>query len=388
MKNLQEINGRMVEMEDILNQREFTAEETSKYNALKREFEAAQRENAVEQDVARQRELQPKKNAGEVLRELLKGQRDGSVEREVTLGTQGASSGAINLTVKDLVPNLEEGTGLPSGLSIVTGVTGNVVFPTDASDMEIEEAGEVATLNDQVVNFDNVTVTPKRCTLSCDISNSMIDNAAFDIIGHVNKKFNKSLRVYLAKKLYSQAAFSGNKGGFSGLTAAGSITLGSNAAKAILEAVAEFTDKGFDADGVCLVIDAPTEAKLKMEPLIKGEGLGTVIQNGKLLGYEYVVSHHINTVLGGDSKTGSGNTDATKLYKTTANYLGIGYFEYIKVQQHGHVRMSMDGTSKAMAKKNCVNICLNTEFSFTDLSNHIYDENGAAVKAFAVYTIA
>jgi hypothetical protein len=31
---------------------------------------------------------------------------------------------------------------------------------------------------------------------------------------------------------------------------------------------------------------------------------------------------------------------------------------------------------------------MNTEFSFTNLSQHIYDENGQKVSAFAVYEIA
>lgn len=106
------------------------------------------------------------------------------------------------------------------------------------------------------------------------------------------------------------------------------------------------------------------------------------------MGYEYVVTGRLNTVLGGDAKTAEANTDTTKLYPTTAKYIGFGFFNYLKVQQHGEYRLSIDGTSKAQAKKNCVGVTLNTEISITNLSQHIHDANGNAVSAFAVYTVA
>lgn len=358
------------------------------------EFDRAEREfrmNAAQLDTMereeRERREQPARDAGAVLRELLVNNRAGNGEREVTLGTQGQASGAVALAIEDLVPTLEEGNDLPSALGIVNGVTGNVVYPTDASDMELEEASEIAVLDDQDVDFDKVTVSPHRVTLSCDVSNSIIDNLAFDILAHVQRKFSKAWRKYLALKTYSQAKFSGNKGGFSGLAKAGDITLGAGTAyKSILTAIAAFTDKGFDTGSLCITIDATTEANLKMEPKQKGVA-GYVIENGKLCGYDYTVSSKINTVLGGDAKTAASNTDTTKVYGTTARYLGIGYYEYLKVQQHGDIRLTVDATSKAMAKKNCVNLTLNTEVSFTDLSDHIYDENGNAQKAFAIYEI-
>lgn len=377
---MRELQG---EMADFVN----NAEKANEFAKAEREFKSCQAELAILEQEEREVREKVKKNVGDQLRELLVGQRTGAQEREITLGTQGVDSGAIALTIKDLVPNLEEGNGLPSSLAIVTGVIGNTVFPTDASDMELEVAGEVAELADQVIDFDKVQVAPHRVTLSCDISNSAIDNLDFDILAHVQKKFNKAWRKILATHVYSQGAFTTLKGGFSGLAKSGDITLGAGTAyKSILEAVANFTDKGFDTESLCITIDAVTEAQLKMEPKQKGVA-GYVIENGKLCGYDYTVSGKLNTVLGTDSKTAGTNTDKTKLYPTTSRYLGIGYYDYLKLQQHGEVRMSFDATSKAVAKKNCVNMTMNTEISLTDLSNHIYDEKGQAVKAFALYEI-
>ena len=388
MKTKEELQALMRELQGKMADYAGNSEKAAEFEQAEREFKSAQAQLALLEAEERAEREKPKKNVAQMVRELFQGQRTGTAEREVTLGTQGRASGAIALTVHDLVPNLEEGNGLPPGLSVVTGVTGNSVYPTDASDMELKEIGEVASIDTQVVNFDNVTVTPHRVSLSCDISNSMIDNVEFDILGHIRRKFDKAWRKYLATKTYSQANFTGNKGGFAGLASAGTITLGAGTAyKAILTAVAEFVDKGFDTDSLCLVIDAKTEAQLKLEPKQKGVA-GYVVENGKLCGYNYVVSGKFNTVLGGDAKTASGNTDTTKLYPTTAAYLGIGFYENLKVQQHGEVRLTFDATSKAVAQKNCVNLTLNTEFSFTNLSGHIYDENGTAVQAFAVYEIA
>lgn len=360
---------------------------------LMREYEANKREiEMLNQEEMAKRSAAPTKRDPEAqIREFIKQAKQGR-ENEIIVGTAddpgaGLDSGAIALTIKDLVPNLESGTGLPAACTIVQNVVGDVVWPTDASDMEIEEAGEVEVLNDQKIDFDNVKADPRRVTLSCDVSNKMIDNLHFSILGHVQKKFQKAWRKYWANKVYSQAAFTGVKGGFSDAEVKGIIYLKSNPAEAILLKIAEFADKGFDLDSMCLTIDAATEAILKTTPFCAGEGTGYVIQNGKLLGYDYTVSYRINTVLGGDPKTDASHTDTTKLYRTTKSYLGIGIYDYLKLQQHGDYRLTIDATSKAQAKKNCVGIVLNTEVSATNLSDHIFDEDGNAVQAFALYEL-
>ena len=386
------MNARKREINDLLTQmegRELNSEEQASYDGLTREWKQLNRQIEIERAA---RESAPAaKSKREQLREVLQEARH-TVQREIIVGTEtnpgaGLNSGAIDLTIADLIPSLEEGTDLPTAVDIVQGVTGDVVFPADASDMELEEAGEVAVINDQEIDFDHVKAVPARVALSCDISNKLIDNFHFDTLAHIMGKIDKASRLFLATKIYSLANFTGLKGGFSGLTPKGTITIGANTAAEILAAVAGFTDKGFNTDGLCIVLDAATEARLKVTPVAAGQG-GFIIENGRLLGYEYRVTSRLNTVLGGDSKTGNSNTDTTKLYPTTAKYIGFGFFQYLKVQQHGEYRLSIDGTSKAQAKKNCVGVTLNTEWSITDLSKHIHDQNGNAVDAFAIYTLA
>ena len=386
-----EIQDRMAEMNDNAynEKREFTEEEQREWNALTREKTMnldQLREMATDAELAKMREAEDK-NAK--LRELLK---DNGQKREIVLTNDGSAtspvgvysnSGAINLTIHELIPTLHEGLDLPSTLRVVTGVTGNEIWPVNVDDVEMEEVGEVEALNDQVVNFTNITPTQKRVGLKVPVSNMAIDNAAFDLMSFVQTKFTLALRKYLAKKIYSQAAWTGNKGPFSGLTPKGTITIGSGAYKSILKAVAEFSDKGFYEGGVVLIMDRATEAELKATPKIEGAAGGFVIENGLCAGYPYVLTHYINTTLSGST-----------LVPTANKCIGIGYFEWFALQQHGDVRFVYDPVT--LADKGVVRLILNTAWSMTDLSTHINggtpvsDGHGGftyPTQAFALYNV-
>ena len=386
-----EIQDRMAEMnEKAFNEkREFTAEEKTEWAKLSQEAEWVREQikgMATDSELAKIREHEDK-NAK--LRELLK---DNGQKREIVLTNDGSAtspvgvysnSGAINLTIHELIPTLHEGLDLPSTLRVVTGVTGNEIWPVNVDDVEMEEVGEVEALNDQVVNFTNITPTQKRVGLKVPVSNMAIDNAAFDLMSFVQTKFTLALRKYLAKKIYSQAAWTGNKGPFSGLTPKGTITIGGGAYKSILKAVAEFSDKGFYEGNVMLIMDRATEAELKATPKIEGAAGGFVIENGLCAGYPYVLTHYINTTLNGNN-----------LVPTATKSIGIGYFEWFALQQHGEVRFVIDPIT--LADKNVTRLVLNTAWSMTDLSTHINggtpvsDGHGGytyPTQAFALYTV-
>ena len=386
-----EIQDRMAELNDKVykEKREFTEDEQREWNALSREkalnFQTI-RDMATDAELAKMRQVEDK-NAQ--LRELLKSA-DGK-QREILLwpadGNTTANitaSGAIRLSIHELIPTLHEGLDLPSTLKIVTGVTGNEIWPVNVDDVEMEEVGEVEALNDQVVNFANITPVQNPVGLKVPVSNMAIDEAAFDLLSFVQTKFTIALRKYLAKKLYSQAAWAKNKGPFSGLTPKGSIDIaGGNAYKSILKAVADFSDKGFYEGGVMLIMDRATEAELKATPKIAGAAGGFVIENGLCAGYPYICTHYINTTLSGSS-----------LVPTSTKSIGIGYFEWFALQQHGTVRFTIDPVT--LCDKGVTRLVLRTSWSFTDLSTRINggdpqsDGNGGytyPTQAFALYTI-
>ena len=358
-----EIQDRLSELNEtvVKEKREnFTAEEQREWNELSREYDMNLREitsQMTEAELAKHREVVSK---GEQLREYFKAVRQNKADREITLfpaslgsTSNVTASGAIQLSIHEMIPTLHEGLDLPASLRIVE---------------------EVASLNDQVLNFDNIKPQQRRVGLTVPVSNMAIDNAAFDLLAFVQAKFTLALRIYLAKKLYSLAQWTGNKGPFSGLTKAGDIEIGDNAYKNILKAVAKFSDKGFFEGDVVLIMDRETEAELKATPLIAGAAGGFVIQNGRCAGYPYVVTHYLNTEL----------NSAGVLVPTAKKYIAFGYFEWFALQQHGDVRMITDIYTGA--KKNVTQITLNTAWSMTDLSKKINGANNQT-QAFAIYEV-
>ena len=378
-------NEKLGDLYEGAKNRELTEEEKIREINLTREIrqcEDAMRALNLEADNAKIVAQREKANKGAHLREILADMRQGKGEREITLAppTLGASqnieaSGAINLTIHDMIPTLHEGLGLPVGLKVVTGVIGNEVWPVSINDVEMEETGENTPLNDQVLDFAKIVPVSRRIGLTVPVSNRAIDNAAFDLMAFVQTKFTIAMRKYLAKKIYSKENWSGNKGPFAGLTP-GTIELGADAYKNILAKVAEFSNKGFFEGNVCLCMDRVTEAELKATPKVAGAAAGFVIEDGKCAGYDYVVSHYVGTEY---DSTGA-------LEPSSDRFIEIGYFEFFALQLHDDVRLTIDATSQAVAKKNITAITMNLACSMTDLSKFI---NGAddTTQAFGIYKV-
>lgn len=363
--------------------RELNDEEKMQVINLTREIEMCEREmKGINLDVTNQQANASRETANKkaAFRELVSEAAKTGQKREVLLfptdsNTKGnvTASGAIELSIHEMIPTLHEGLGLPQGLGIVTGVEGNELWPVSVNDVEMEEVGEVEALNDQILEFEKIVPVQNRVGLKVPVSNMAIDNAAFDLMAFVQTKFEIALREYLAKKIYSQAAWVKNKGPFSGMTAQ-NIELGANAYKNILQAVASFSDKGFYEGNVCISMDRTTEAELKATPKIAGAAGGFVIENGLCAGYPYTVSHFVNRTL---------NT-AGKLVPTADRFIEIGYWEFFALQQHGQVRLTIDPLT--LADKNVTRVILNTAWSMTDLSVYI---NGAdnESQAFGLFKV-
>ena len=378
-----EILDKLANLDEIAQTRELNEEEKKTLAALQREHQGVTREITYMNQQAAAASHREVKSKNAIMREALDFLR-ANPQRELTLGTvpsnAGGSiteSGAIALNIHDLIGTLNEGLGLPSTLTLVTGVTGNDLWPVSVDDVDLEELGENVEVNDQNLHFDNIQAVAHRVSLAVSVSNSAIDNATFDVFGFVQGKFQLALRRYLAKKVYSQANFTGVKGPFSNLASSGDIEIADGKTyKNILKAVAQFTNKGFDSSMVVLVIDAITEAELKATK--KAEDAGFVIENGTLAGYPYIVTHYINTTLDSDNKT---------LKPTTDRYIGIGYFNYLALQQHGTVSMRVDNSSAAQARKNLTTFVFNSAFSATDLSKKLNKKGGTTTQAFALYKL-
>lgn len=353
--------------------RELTAEESAEISQLKNEFEANRREILLSNDAEAIANMRMTENKNVALREFFKSKVENRTADNVILLSKSGdnvtntieNSGAIALHIEELIDTTAEGLDLPEGITMQTGVTGNELWPISINDVECEEPDEVAELNDQKLDFANITPTPHRVGLTLPVSFAAIDNAAFDLYGFITRKFQKAVRTYIAKKYYWPGVLTGNKGPFSGMTP-GSLDLTSGAQKKILLAVAKIAKLGIDGD-IILSFDKEVEAVLKCTPIQNGAAAGFVIQNGLCAGYKYTTSNFVN-----------GN-NANK------HYLEISTPDYFALQQHGQVRFTVDTISQA--KKNVMQLTLNTFYSMTELSNKLNGNQDGKPQAFALYEV-
>ena len=130
-------------------------------------------------------------------------------------------------------------------------------------------------------------------------------------------------------------------------------------------------------DEGCVVISPRMEARLKHTFEGNGVAAHPIIENGMLAGHPYVSTKHINYTLNGDGE----------YVKDTDEYIGIGLFQYLPIQQHGLVRQTVDATSAAVAKANKTVVCFSTEISITELSKLINGNKSGKPQAFKLLKV-
>ena len=361
---------------------EYTDEEKREVENLNNELNDNRREILLSKDEAAIAEIRETIDRNKQYREYLQGVRQKREDATTTLaakttpdGSSITESGAINLTIEDIIDTKENGLGRPVGQSFVTGVEGDELYPYSINDVEMEEVGEIEAINDQALDFDNIKVQSRRVSLSVAVSNKAIDNAAFDLVAFVLYKIQKAWAIYFAKKNYSHANWQGNKGAFSQVTP-GTITLDNTIGAQIDQKFAEIAELGFDEEG-CVIISPVMEAKLKHTYEGNGNAAHPIIEDGLLCGHPYVATKHVNYKLNGENE----------YVKDTDEYIGIGLFQYLPIQQHGVVRQTVDATSAAVAKQNKTVIVFSTEVSITELSQKVNGNTSGQPQAFALLKV-
>ena len=390
-KRHHEILVELDKMEELANkeQREFTKDEAAKYDALVREDNRLHIEIQALLDQRELAKFEAQKSKNQLFREMMMNcvkERENAttiLQNAVTTGDdQNATanidaSGAVPLTIHELIDTKVEGLELPADLRILTGVIGNEIWPYSIDDVEFTVAGEVEKTSEQALNFDKLKANPERVTASVAISNRAIDNADFDLLGFVTYKFQKGIAKFKALHVYSHAAFSNTLKSPFALVEAEEINLDANIGKNLAKKVAAMYDLGFE--GVpYIIMDKVIETELLFTKAIPNSaGDRTVIMDGKCCGYPYVVSKYINTTL---DSTGKPVQDSDR-------YIGIGHFGYLSMEQHGEVRMTIDATSAAVAQRNSTVITLNTDFSLTELSSKVNGNRSGKPQAFKLLKV-
>ena len=402
-KRHQDILAELDHMEELAQRenRALNEDEIKKYDALMREDNRLHIEiqgMLDEQQLAQFREM---KSKNEQFREILKRcvanresfSEDLQMRAEaanntttvlkdaITSGTyQNATanlktSGAIPLTIHELIDTKVAGLELPDDLRLLTGVIGNEIWPYAIDDVEFTVAGEVEPIGEQAINFAKLSASPERVSAAVAVSNRAIDNAAFDLLGFVTYKFQKGLAKFNALHVYSHCEFSNAlKSPFASVNVE-EIELDENIGKNIAKKIAEIWDLGFEGEPE-LVMDKTIETELMFTKAIPTDKNGdrTVIQDGRCVGYRYKVSPYINYALDGGTPKTDGN-----------HYIGIGHWGYLAFEQHGTVRFTVDSQSAEVAKRNSTVLVLNTEYSLTELSQKVNGANG--IQAFKLLKI-
>ena len=377
------------EMNQALATREngkFTAEEAEKYDALLRESnELSARAEALASGKALDA-IREQKSKNEKFREILKNcQKKREDFSEVLMTREAANSttvlkdaatgnttgnleagGLIPLFIHELIDTKVAGLELPDDLPIVTGVTGNEVYPYCTDDVKVTVAGEVEKVSEQAINFNKLNAAPERVTAAVAVSNRAIDNANFDLVGFVVYKIRKALAMTNALHVYSHCNFNHHlKSPFASVTPE-EVTLDQNVGKNLAKKIAAMWDLGFEGEPE-LVMDKETETELLFTKRIPGQvGDRTVIENGRCLGYRYKVSPYINYTL----------NSADIPTKGADHYIGIGHWGYLAMEQHGEVRLTVDATSAAVAERNTTVIVFSTDESLTELSGKVNGADG------------
>ena len=185
--------------------REFTAEETSKFDALIRESSGLSARAKALASGAELAKIRSNEDKAKELREMIedcythkRAANATTILANAITGTSDNNTTAnlqagelIPIDLKPIVDTKVPGINLPDDLVMLTGVTGTTVVPYSINDVQFTVEGEVSTVAEQALNFANIKANPQRVAASVPVSRRAVAQAAFDIIGFITYKFQK-----------------------------------------------------------------------------------------------------------------------------------------------------------------------------------------------------
>ena len=230
------------------------------------------------------------------------------------------AGGLIPVEIRPIIDTKVPGTELPEDLVMVTGVTGTQVIPYSINDVKFTVEGEITKVEEQKLDFANITTSPKRVAASVPVSRRAVAQAAFDIVAFITYKFQKGWAQFRALHIYAHGEYDKLQSPFAQVDVV-ELTLDENIGKNLAKEIAKMYDLGFEGDPE-IIMDKTTEVDLKFTKLIPGttDSNRTVVQDGQCVGYRYHVSPFIDYAI-------ASNGIATK--DATYRYIGIGHFGYL-----------------------------------------------------------
>lgn len=349
--------------------RSLSAEENTQYQKLQSEFNKYTREIQMNVDAVNMLKQTPveTKSNNTLLREAFinakkEGKAEFVIQREINTTATIDEGGLIPLTVKDVLPPLEMGLIYDQiGVPVQTGVVGDLQWPVLGS-VEAEIVGETIALTDKTLDLSKISAVQKRIGITFTVSNQAINNSTVDLVALIQQQARAGLRRTLNRAMFSHENFTGQfHGPYAGANANGTFAGAVPTYKELLAMKGAVAETGIEMIGFCYVMSEAMKATLEATPIDAGSGR-MIIENGRIAGYPVFTTEFINY--------GSNET------KADVEYIAAGVYGYLALNQHGELRMVVDPYTQA--KKDCVSITLNSDWSLTTLRS----------EAFALYKTA
>lgn len=371
-RRIREINARFKEMADLIEKekRSMTADEVAEKDALTAEKAVLELRMAQVDNVPSGTEQKENRSRmfAECVRYLRRGVYGNDLPEEyrsmiaengllipMTRDVQDSTSVSpvVPLTIGEIIEPLEKGLILDKvGCKVQTGMVGAWQFPVVAGGVEAELQDENVDLTDKKIDITKLTPAPKRVGISIPVSNRAIDQSAGVILDIVRKQLSMALQRLLNKWMFNKIQLKkASDGCFVKAYATPAVTCaGATPTWAeVLQIEAKVLGTGIIPDGTAAwVCTSSMYAALKAAPKDAGSGR-FIVEDGMIDGFPVFVTEYVEK-----------------------DMLGFGVFSYELVGQFGEMRMTVDSTSAAVAKKNLTYFVFNTDFDMLTLREEAF----------------
>lgn len=367
----EQINIRMNEISDKVQaeNRSISEAEKREYDTLQSDFAKLGRELSLNADMVSslKNSSSEVKTQEALLREVLAeaAKKGGKSEyvitaREWTAGidmAKVAEGGMIPLTIKDILPPLEQGLIYDKvGIPIETGVMGDIQWPVLGA-VEATVKGEKESLADTGIDMSKVVAKKVRVGITIPVSGSAITSTSTNLLGLIQSQAGKGIVRLLNRVIFSHQNFTSDfHGPFAGAKAQIAFAGAVPTYKELLQMKGKVMGEGVEPVGFCYVMSENMKSILEATPIDAGSGR-MIVENGAINGYPVFTTEFINY--------GSNKQKAEDV-----EYIGAGCWGYLPVNQYDELRVIVDPYSRA--KDDIIQITINGNWSITTLRTQAF----------------
>ena len=367
----EQINIRMNEISDKVQaeNRPISEAEKREYDTLQSDFAKLGRELSLNADMVSslKNSSSEVKSQEALLREVLAeaAKKGGKSEyvitaREWTAGidmAKVAEGGMIPLTIKDILPPLEQGLIHDKvGIPIETGVMGDIQWPVLGA-VEATVKGEKESLADTGIDMSKVVAKKVRVGITIPVSGSAITSTSTNLLGLIQSQAGKGIVRLLNRVIFSHQNFTSDfHGPFAGAKAQIAFAGAVPTYKELLQMKGKVMGEGVEPVGFCYVMSENMKSILEATPIDAGSGR-MIVENGAINGYPVFTTEFINY--------GSNKQKAEDV-----EYIGAGCWGYLPVNQYDELRVIVDPYSRA--KDDIIQITINGDWSITTLRTQAF----------------